>query len=319
MKAVTRLKYGNPDVLQVKELDLPILKKKEVLVKVHVTTVNRTDCGILTGKPYIIRAFTGLRCPSNLVTGTDFAGTIEKIGSAVTNFKEGDRVWGLNDEGLQSQAEYMAIDEDKGITKIPDGISFEHAVASAEGAHYAYNFTNKIKLNKESTVLVNGATGAIGSSVLQLLKYQDIQVTAVGNTDNVDLLFKLGANRVIDYLKDDFTKDKQRYDFICDTVGNKSFELCKPIMNEKAIYVSSELGPKAENLYLPLFTLFSKQKVVFPVPVKVKNSLAYLSKLLDERKFQAVIDRTYSINEVQDAYRYVMKGHKTGNVLISFR
>jgi NADPH:quinone reductase-like Zn-dependent oxidoreductase len=318
MKAITRTQYGSPEVLELKEIAKPIPKANEILIRVYATTVNRTDGGILTGKPFAIQFFTGLKNPRDLVPGTDFAGQIEAIGSKVKNFKIGDRVWGLNDQGCRSQAQNMTIAENQAISPIPDGISYQEAVACAEGAHYAYNFVNKVKLSTETKVLVNGATGAIGSAAVQLLRYYGCYITAVGNTKNLDLLAALGADKVINYEKDDFTLDKERYDLVFDTAGNKSFDECKQLLNPKGVYISSELGPNAENLYLPLFTIGKGKRVIFPIPTNPKRSVLFINQLLEKGEFRAVIDKTYQMEQIKDAYVYMMSGQKTGNVIVEY-
>lgn len=318
MKAVTRTTYGPPEVLLLQDIPKPTARDTELLIRVHATTVNRTDCGILTGKPYLIRAFTGLFKPKNLVTGTDFAGVVEAIGEKAISFKIGDRVWGLNDEGLASQAEYMTIREDKAVVKIPDNISFHQAVASAEGAHYAYNFINKIRINSDTNILVNGATGAIGSASVQLLKHFGAKVTAVGNTKNIALVESLGPDKVIDYLKEDFTQLKEKFDFIFDAVGKSTYAKCKPLLTAKGIYISSELGPNAQNLYLPIITkIKGGKRVVFPIPSNRKRSIEFMTELLSKGEFNPLIDRTYKPEEIVDAYRFVASGEKTGNVILS--
>lgn len=221
MKAIIYTKYGSPDVLQLKEVEKPIPQDNEVLIKVHATTVNRTDCATVRAKPFFMRIVTGLFKPKKQIPGTEFAGEIEAVGKSISSLKVGDRVFGFDDEGLESYAQYMTIKEDKVIT-IPKNISYKQAAPSFEGAHYAYNFINKVELKKGQNVLVNGATGAIGSAAVQLLKYFDINVTAVCATKNIELVKSLGANKVIDYTKDDFTKDEQKYDFVFDTVGKSS-------------------------------------------------------------------------------------------------
>ncbi|MDY7395133.1 NAD(P)-dependent alcohol dehydrogenase [Aureibaculum sp. 2210JD6-5] len=319
MKAVLRSKYGSPEVLSVGEIIKPIPKDDEVLVRVYATTVNRTDCGILRGKPFLIRFFTGLFKPSSQIPGTDFAGKIESVGKKVTSFKIGDNVWGFNDEGLSSQAEYLTIREDKAVTLIPKGVSYDAMVSCGEGAHYAYNFINKVNLTKDTKVLVNGATGAIGSSAVQLLKYYGVYVTAVGNTKNIDLIKSLGADKVFDYQKEDFTKDDEKYHFIFDAVGKSNFRECKHLLLPKGVYISSELGPNAENIYLPLTTkLFGNKRVIFPIPKNCKRSVLLLTKLIKEDKFKPVIDKKYSIDQIKEAYTYVESGEKTGNVVIKY-
>ncbi|MFT4523425.1 MAG: NADPH:quinone reductase-like Zn-dependent oxidoreductase [Bacteroidia bacterium] len=320
MKAITRNKYGSSDVLSIKEIPKPIPKTNEILVRVHSTTVNRTDCGILTGKPWLIRAFTGLLKPSFSIPGTDFAGQVEAIGSEVSNFEVGDRVWGFNDAGLASHAEYLVIQHNQAIEKIPDHFSYNEAVACAEGAHYALNFINKVSLSSTDKVLVNGATGAIGSAALQLLKSMGIFVTAVGNTKNLELLKTLGADKVYNYETEDFTQlDKEKYDFIFDAAGRSSFGKCRMLLQPKGIYISSELGPGAENLYLPLITkIKGGQRVIFPIPKDCPKSVSHLTALMERKEFQAVIDRRYTPEEIADAYAYVQSGQKTGNVIINF-
>lgn len=317
MKAVLRTQYGYPDVLNVGDIPVPIPKFNELLIKVYTTTVNRTDCGILRGKPALIQAFTGLGRPKNQTPGTDFAGVVEEVGTGVTRFKRGDKVWGLNDSGLASQAEFMVIREDRALFPIPDGFSFAQVVACAEGAHYAINFINKVSLFMDHKVMVNGGTGAIGSAAIQLLKAKGLQITATAPTDHVTTVKTLGADRVIDYQKEDFTKDYETYDFVFDAVGKSSFAQCKPLLKENGTYISSELGPHSENPFLALVSPFiSGKKVKFPLPSNIKGSLAVVLDLMKQGKFKPLIDRTYPLHEIRDAYTYVLSGQKTGNVIL---
>ena len=187
MKAIVYAKYGSPDVLQLKEIDKPVPQKNEVLVKVNATTVNRTDCATIRAKPFFMRLVTGLFKPRRPITGTDFAGEIEAIGEDVTSFKVGDKVFGFDDIGLESHAQYLTISEHSALLTVPENTSYAQAAASCEGAHYVYNFINKVKLEHGQNVLVNGATGAIGSAGVQLLKYFGANVTAVCATKNIEL------------------------------------------------------------------------------------------------------------------------------------
>jgi NADPH:quinone reductase-like Zn-dependent oxidoreductase len=320
MKAITRDKYGGPNVLQIEELPKPGFSENEVLIKVHCTTVNRTDCGILRGKPYLIRLFTGLTKPTSRIPGTDFAGEIVAIGKKVKQFKSGDKVWGLNEAGLASQAEYMVMNENKGITQIPGGVEYAEAVACAEGGHYAYNFVNKVGLKKGDRILVNGATGAIGSAALQILKSLECEVTAVGNTKNLELLKSLGADKIYDYEKEDFTEiDSTKYKFVFDAAGKSSFGKCKKLLENNGVYISSELGPNAENLYLPILTRISGGKrVIFPIPKNCKRSILYLKDMFEKGLYKAVIDKRYQPEQIKEAYEYVEQGQKTGCVIIEF-
>ncbi len=318
MKAAIRRIYGSPDILKIETVEKPTPKDNEVLIRVYATTVNRTDCAVLTGKPLIMRLFTGLIKPKLPTPGTDFAGKIEAVGNGVKSFQVNDKVWGFDDQGLGSQAEYMCFSAEGTITKMPDNITYEQAAASLEGAHYAYNFINKVKLQAGQKVLVNGATGAIGSAILQFLKYYNIYVTAVCNTENTGLIKALGADKIIDYHKEDFTNDNEKYDFVFDAVGKSTFAKCKPLLKKNGIYISSELGPNIQNPLLALITpFFGGKKVVFPIPSNIKGSMSFIGELIEKGKFKAVIDRTYPLENISEAYKYVASGKKTGNVVIT--
>ena len=317
MKAVVCSKYGAPDVLQIKEVEKPIPGNNEVLIKVHAATVNRTDCATLRGKPSFARIFTGLFKPNKSILGTEFAGKIEAVGKEVTNFKVGNRVFGLDDGGLSSHAQYMVLSANNTLTTIPDNIDYEQAAVSFEGAHYAYNFINKIDLKSGQKVLVIGATGGIGSASVQLLKYFGANVTAVCEGKNSDLVKALGAEGVIDYTNDDFTKSSEKYNYVFDTVGKSSFAKCKPLLKSGGVYISSELGSGSQNVFLALITpLFGGKKVVFPMPKDRNGSVLLIKKLIEQEKFKAVIDRRYSLEEIPEAFSYVEKGQKIGNVVI---
>lgn len=319
MKSVVRAHYGSPDVLRVEDVKLPELGAGQVLVRVHAATVNRTDCGGLWGKPFVYRFFAGFPRPKYAATGTDFAGEIAAVGRGVTEFRVGDRVWGFDDNGAGSHAQYMTFDVDRAIAKIPAGVSYEHAAASAEGAHYAINFINKVKLQPGQRVLVNGATGAIGSAAVQLLKFQDVHVTAVCGPDHVERVAALGPDRVIDYTSEDFTKEDVQYDFVFDAVGKSTFGRCKSVLAPRGVYISSELGPRGQNLLFALTTPFSRgKKVIFPIPIDVKRTLLRMIELIEQGKFKPLIDRRYPIEQIREAFEYVASGQKIGNVILTF-
>ncbi len=322
MKANVYSKYGPPDVLQLKEVEKPIPKDNEVLIKIHATTVNRTDCAILRAEPFITRFFTGIFKPNKPIPGTEFAGKIEAVGKNVSSYKVGDKVFGFNDSGLGSHAQYMTILEDKALTTIPKNITYEQAAASTEGAHYAYNSIKKVNLKSGQKVLVNGATGAIGSAAVQFLKYFGANVTAVCNTKNIELVKSLGADKVIDYTKEDFTKDDQKYNFVFDAVGKSSFFKCKRLLQPGGVYISSDLGYMAQNVFLLFITpiikpMIGNKKTIFPIPTDIRRSILLIKKLIEEGKFKAVIDRKYPLEQIIEAYRYVEKGQKIGNVIIT--
>ncbi len=322
MKAILYEKYGPPEVIRLGKIEKPIPKDNEVLIKVIATTVNRTDCATLRAKPFFARFFTGIFKPNNLILGTEFAGKIEAVGNNVTSFKVGDKVFGFNDSGSGSHAQYMTILEDKALTTIPGNLTYEQAAASTEGAHYANNSINKVNLKSRQKVLVNGATGAIGSAAVQLLKYFGADVTAVCDGKNIELVKSLGADKVIDYTKEDFTKDDQKYNFVFDAVGKSSFFKCKQLLQPGGVYISSDLGYMAQNIFLPLITpiikpMIKNKKTIFPLPANIKGSVLFIKKLIEKGQFKAVIDRKYPLEQIVEAYKYVEKGQKIGNVVIT--
>ncbi|MBT8374856.1 MAG: NAD(P)-dependent alcohol dehydrogenase, partial [Deltaproteobacteria bacterium] len=298
MKAIIYTKYGPPDVLELRDIEKPIPKDNEVLIRVYAATVNRSDCAMLRAKPFIMRFFTGLFKPNKRILGTDFAGMIEAIGKNVASIEVGEKVFGFDDGGLSSHAEYMTLSEDNALATMPKNMTYEQAAASIEGAHYAYNFINKVNIERGQKVLVNGATGAIGSAAVQLLKYFEANVTAVCRAKDADLVKSLGANKVIDYTREDFTNSGEKYNFVFDTVGKSTFKKCKPLLVSKGVYMSSELGPMVQNPFLALITpIFGSRKVKFPFPTNRGRSVRLIKKLSQTKKFRAVIDRTYSLDK----------------------
>jgi len=318
MKAVIYTQYGPPEVAQLTEIEKPALQDNEVLIKVHATTVNRTDCGFRSAEYFIVRFFSGLFRPNNKILGNEFAGTIESVGKAVRTFKPGDKVFGYNDVKFGAHAEYMVMAEDDAIATMPENTSFEEAAPITEGAHYALCDIRAAKIGSGQNILINGATGAIGSAAVQLVKYLGAEVTAVCNTKNVDLVKSLGADEVIDYSKQDFTKLNKQFDVVFDAVGKSSFGRCKPLLKRKGIYMSTELGYMSQNPFLAIFTpLLGGKKVLFPLPTISKEDVLFLKKLVETGKFRPVIDRRYPLEQIVDAYRYVETGQKTGNVVIT--
>jgi NADPH:quinone reductase-like Zn-dependent oxidoreductase len=292
MKAIVCTKYGPPDVLQLKEVEKPTPKDNELLIKVYATTVNRTDCATRMAKPFFARFFTGLIRPKKTILGTEFAGEIESVGKNVTSFKVGDKVFGFNGIDFGAHAEYMIMPEDGFLTTMPANMTYEETAPSTEGAHYAHSFIRNANIQSGQRVLINGATGAIGSAALQLVKYFGAEVTAVCNTKNMALVKSLGADKVIDYTKEDFTKDDQMYDAVFDAVGKSSFSRCKSLLKPCGIYISSDLGYMAQNPILALVTpLIGKKKVMFPIPKHIDENIVLFKKLIEAGKFKAVIDR----------------------------
>ncbi len=318
MLAAYREKYCPPQNLQVIDIADPVPSEGEILVRVHATTVNRTDCAVLTAKPFIMRFFTGLCKPKLPVPGTDFAGEVVALGAGVRAFKTGDRVFGFRDTGLASQAQLMSIREDAPLAIIPEGTSYADAAASLEAAHYAYNFLKRVKLSPGMPVLVNGASGAIGSAMVQMLRQKQVTITAVCNGKNIERVRALGADRVINYEKEDFTLLGEKFEVIFDAVGKSTFAKCRHLLKPKGCYQSSEPGPGGQNFFLPLLTApWGGRRVIFPIPSGIRGGIAFISGMLKAGTFKPLVDRTYPLVQIGEAYRYVMTGQKTGNVLVS--
>ena len=317
MKAAVHTRYGPPEVVRISDVDKPTARDNELLVKVHATTVNRTDCGYRAAKPFILRLFSGLFRPRVTVLGNEFAGEVEAVGSDVTSFEVGDRVFGYTEGPFGAHAEYMTIRADGWLATMPANVTYEQAAPGTEGSHYALSFIRRAKIQSGQYVLVNGATGAIGSAAVQLLKSLGADVTATCDTKNVELVRGLGADRVIDYTAEDFTEDEQTYDVVLDSVGKSSFGRCRRLLRPGGTYVSSELGPLSQNPILALVTpLLGGRKVMFPVPKQDQAMVRYLGKLIESGAFTPLIDRRYPLDQIVEAYRYVETGQKIGNVVI---
>ena len=318
MKAAVRTEYGPPEVVQIEEVDKPKVGDDELLVKVYATTVNRTDCGYRGGKPFLIRFFSGFPRPKVAVLGTEFAGEIEAIGSNVTGFRVGDRVCGYCEGTFGAHAEYMTVRANRLIAAIPKDSTFEEAAPSTEGSHYALGFFRRAGIESGQDVLIYGATGAIGSAAVQIARSLSLNVTAVCATEHVALVKSLGADRVIDYLAEDFTKDRQRYDLVIDAVGKSSFRRCRRLLKPGGIYTSSDVGLLWHGPILALITpLFRGRKVMFVVPRNDPEGIRWLKGMIETGEFKPVIDRTYPLDQIVEAYRYVETGRKIGNVVIS--
>jgi len=318
MRAAVYTSYGPPEVVRIAEVDKPAAGDNDVLVRVHATTVNRTDCACRAAKPFFMRLFTGLRGPRATILGNEFAGVVEAVGRGVSAFEVGDRVFGYNEGPFGAHAEYLSIPQDGSLATIPANLSYQQAAPSTEGSHYALAHIRAARIQSGQDVLVYGATGAIGSAAVQLLKSVGANVTAVCGTDNVALVKGLGADKVVDYTAEDFTRDEQRYDVVLDSVGKSSFNQCKPLLKSSGIYLSSELGPLAQNPFLALIApLRCGKNVLFPIPKHDQAMMGYFRELLESGAFTPVVDRTYPLDQIVEAYRYVETGQKIGNVVIS--
>lgn len=317
MKAAVYYKYGGPEVVTIQELPKPVPKEDEILIKVHASTVNRTDAGFRSAEYFISRFWSGLIKPNVNVLGCEFAGEVIQTGLLVKDFKPGDRVFAFNDSKFGGHAEYVTVKESGMVATIPEGISYEIAASATEGSHYALGSIRAAGIKEGDNVLVYGATGAIGSAAVQILKHYKARVTAVCNTKNVELIKSLGADEVIDYQKEDFTITNQKFKFVLDAVGKISFGIAKPLMQKNACYISTELGKNGQNVYLAMFSFLMKgKKVLFPIPKSSKKDIEFLKKLLTDGEFKPVYDRTFDLKNIQEAYQYVDTGMKTGNVII---
>jgi NADPH:quinone reductase-like Zn-dependent oxidoreductase len=318
VKAAVNTRYGPPEVVRISEVEKPTANDHEVLVKVHATTVNRTDCGFRAARPFIVRFFGGLIRPRVKVLGNEFAGVLDAVGSDVTAFRVGDRVFGYSEDLFGAHAEYMTMPEAGPLATMPANVTFEEAAPSTEGSHYALSAIRAAKIQSGQDVLVHGATGAIGSAAVQLLKSLGANVTATCDTANVELVRGLGADRVIDHTAQDFTKDEQRYDVVLDAVGKSSFGRCRQLLKPGGIYLSSDLGPLSQNPILALVTpLLRGKKVLFPIPKQDQEMIKHFRELIESGQFKPLIDRRYPLDQIVEAYKYVETGRKIGNVVIS--
>jgi len=319
MKAIVYTRYGPPEVLQLKEVEKPTPQDDEVLIKIHATTVNRTDCGFR--KPeygFIIRLINGLLRPKKNILGSEFAGEIEAIGKDVRTLRRGDQVFGLSTGNFGTHAEYVCIPEKGSITIKPTPMSYEEAAAVCDGLMLAMTYIRKINFQKSKNILINGASGSIGSACVQLAKYYGAKITAVCDTKNIELVKSLGAEKIIDYTKDDFTKDDQVNDVVIDAVGKSSYFRCKKLLIPGGVYYSTDLGFLAQNLFLALWTpIFCSKKVKFPIPKDSKKDIVFFKEIIEAGKYKAVIDRRYPLEQIVEATKYVETGQKTGNVVIT--
>jgi len=317
VKAVVIDNYGAPDVQRIEEVARPVPKEDEVLVKIHASTVTRSDTGIRAAKPFLIRLFFGLRRPKQRILGTELAGEIESIGAAVTKFAVGDHVFGsTNAFRTGAHAEYIALRETAPIAHMPAGMTFNEAAAVTDGAVLALMCLEAAHVHKGQKMLIYGASGAIGTAGVQLAKYFEADVTAVCNTKNVELVRSLGADRVIDYMQEDFTKNGETYDVIFDAVGKHSFRRSKGSLKSGGAYVATD---GFRNLFLALWTArIGDKKALFPIPPHyTQETVLFIKKVIEDGKFCAVIDRCYALEEVVEATKYVETQQKTGNVVLT--
>jgi NADPH:quinone reductase-like Zn-dependent oxidoreductase len=316
MRAVVYDRYGPPDVQRLEEVERPVPKDDEVLIRIHATTVTRTDCGLRAAKPFFIRMFFGIRRPRQRILGTELAGEVEAIGAVVSQFAAGDHVFGSTSAFRSgSHADYVCVPESGPVAHKPAGMSFAEAAAVTDGAVLALMCLEAVPVRSGHRIVIYGASGAIGTAGVQLAKHFGADVTGVCSTKNLELVKSLGADRVIDYTREDFTKNGEVYDVIFDAVGKHSFSLCKGSLKPGGAYVATD---GLRNALLALWTSrIGDKKVLFPMPPHyTKRNVVFFKELIEAGRFRAVIDRCYPLEEVVEATRYVETEHKTGNVVL---
>ena len=315
MRAVVHDKYGPPEVLRVTDVDRPVPNEDEILVKIHATTVTRTDCGVRAAYPFFARAFTGLLRPRRKIAGMELAGEVAANGAGVEEFKVGDRVFGIKGG---ANAEYVCVRESGPIARIPAGTSFEEAAAVADGACTALSCLRSAGALAGRKIVVYGASGSIGTAAVQWARYFDAHVTAVCNTKNVELVRSLGADEVVDYMREDFTKNGQTYDVIFDAVGKHSFRRCRRSLKPGGTFVETDLGFL---WHVPLLILLTKwigdKREKLGIARYKKEDVLLINELIEAGRYRAVIDRRYPLEDVVEATKYVETEQKTGNVVLT--
>jgi NADPH:quinone reductase-like Zn-dependent oxidoreductase len=315
MRAVVHDRYGPPEVLRIETLEQPVPGDDEVLVKVRATTVTRTDTGLRSAEYFISRFVTGLRRPKRRVLGVELAGEVERVGVRVSEFAVGDRVFGVR---TGAHAEYVTIPENGALALMPARLTFEEAAAVCDGAALALSCLRKTGPLDGRRVLVYGASGSVGTAGVQLAKHFGAQVTAVCNTKNVDLVRSLGADVVVDYTREDFTKNGETYDVVFDAVGKTSFRRCRRSLKPGGVYLETDLGFMWHVPLLALATrVIGSKRVALGITKYRKEDVELLKVLIENEEYRPVVDRTYPLDDVVEASRYVETGQKTGNVVLT--
>jgi NADPH:quinone reductase-like Zn-dependent oxidoreductase len=316
MRAVVFDRYGPPEVLRVDEVEPPVPADDEILVRVHASTVTRTDCGFRSAEYFVSRFFTGLRRPNYRTPGMELAGEVEAVGAAVTRFAVGDLVFGVKSVG--ANAELTTVKESGAVAHKPAKLAFDEAAAVSDGACSALSMLKGIDLRPGRSILVYGASGSIGTAAVQLARHFGAELSAVCNTKNVELVRSLGAEDVIDYEQQDFRRNGKTYDVIFDAVGKQSFRRCRRSLNPGGIFVTTDPGFMWHAPLLGLLTRWiGSKRVRLGIARYRREDVLLLEDLLEKGEYRAVIDRAYPLDEVVEAARYVETGQKTGNVVLT--
>ncbi len=320
MRAVVHSKYGPPEVLSIADVPKPEPGPDEVLIEVHAAGLNRTDTGFRVGTPIIVRLFSGLRRPKLSILGTEVAGVVVAMGRNVTKFAVGDRVFGVHANKFGTHAEYVCMKESAPLAKMPENMTFIEGAGVCDGMILAINYTRRVDLGPGHRILIYGSSGAIGTAAVQLAKHAGAHVTAVCTTKNLELMKTLGADEVIDYTTTDFTAAGKTYDFVLDAVGKHSYRRCRHALVKGGAYLSTDLGFMWQNPFIAIGTRWLPvKKLYFPIPPYRQADVEMLAKMFEAGEYSAVIDRTYPLDEVVAATRYVESQQKTGNVVLVVR
>lgn len=322
MKVIEYTEYGPPEVLQLKDVEKPVPGDNEVLVKILATTVTATECTFRKGEPYFSRLFTGIKKPKITRLGEELSGEIEAVGKDVKQFNPGDKVFGTAGPGFGANAQYICIPEDGVLTIKPTNLNYEESASSIDGFLTTLPFLRDTgNIQSGHKVLIYGASGSIGTSAVQVARYLGAEVTGVCSTANLELVKSLGADNVIDYTKEDFTTSEQTYDIIFDTVGKISFTRCKGSLSQRGIFLEAGIGLGILPTVLWTSLLGRKKAKIAatglrPPKERVKD-LILLKELMETEKIKPVIDRRYPLEQIAEAHKYIDKGHKKGNVVIT--
>ena len=315
MRAAVYDRYGPPDVLRVADVERPVPAADEVLVRIHASTVTRTDCGFRSAEIFVSRFFTGLHRPKRRILGLEFAGEVDAVGAAVTEFEVGDLVFGV---GAGAHAEFVCVRESGALSRMPTGTTFEEAAAVCDGASLALACLRKAGDLDGRSVLVYGASGSVGTAGVQLAKHFDAHVTAVCDTKHVELVRSLGADKVIDYMHEDFTRNGERYDVVFDAVGKESFRRCRHSLKPGGTFVDTDPGFLWQIPVLALLTRWiGDKRVALGITRYAKRDVVLIKELIEAGTYRAVIDRRYPLDEIVEAHGYVETGQKTGNVVLT--
>jgi NADPH:quinone reductase-like Zn-dependent oxidoreductase len=315
VRAVVFERYGPPEVLRIADVERPVPKEDEVLVRVRATTATRTDSGLRSAEYFVSRFFTGLVRPRRRIVGLEFAGEVEEVGAAVAEFAADDRVFGI---ASGTNAEYVRVRESGVIAHMPADLAFEEAAAVADGALSAVSLLRSARVGEGTEILVYGASGSIGTGAVQVARHLGARVTAVCNTKSVELVRSLGADEVVDYLSEDFARSGRTYDVVLDAAGKTSFLRCRRALRRGGLYVTTDPGFLWHDAILALVTKWgSARKAKLGIVRYKKEDLLFVKELVEGGAYRPVIDRSYPLEDVVDAHRYVDTHQKTGNVVLT--